>query len=124
MANNKPLVESLNRQYDEITAQTAALKRQLSQAQSELTAINNGIDEFYADLVEEYDGDYRIHNNMNEVQGMYQLEWKDEGNWVTGSDCFIFIRHGYCPTIKSLVTYSATLTLTRKPKYLLGRVSS
>lgn len=120
MANNKPLIESLNKQYDDITSQTAALKRQLSQAQSELTAINNGIDEFYADLVEEYDGDYRIHNNMKDVQGMYQLEWKDEGNWVNGSDCFIFIRHGYCPTIKSLVTYSATLTLTRKPKYLLG----
>ena len=51
---------------------------------------------------------------------MYQIQWSDEGNWVNGYNCYMFIRHGYCPSVKSVVTYTATLKLTRKPKYLLG----
>lgn len=57
---------------------------------------------------------------MQELEGMYQIQWSDQGEWVDGNNQYIFIRHGYCPTVKSLVTYTATLSLAQKPKYLLG----
>lgn len=120
LANNLPLANELQNKYDDIAQETATLKKQLKRTQDELGQINNAIDEYYEDLDDELDGPYRIPSNMGEMESMYQIQWSDEGNWVDGEGCYMFIRHGYCPTVKSAVTYSATLKLTRGPKYFLG----
>ena len=120
LANNQVKVDELSKEYDAISDDTATLKAQLKQSRQELQDINNAINEYYDDLSDNLDGDYRIPSNMTEIESMYQIQWNDEGEWVNGYDCYIFIRHGYCPTIKSAVTYSATLKLARKPKYFLG----
>lgn len=119
-ANNRPLVNELNDKYDSLSEQNAHLKEQLKNEQELLRQINSGINDYYEDQENNLDGAYRIPSNMKEITGMYQIQWSDEGNWVNGYNCYMFIRHGYCPSIKSVVTYTATLKLTRKPKYLLG----
>ena len=117
---NKTQANALQKQYDELSDANAALKQQLNTTQNQLNQLNNGIDEYYKDLADNRDGKYRINDNMAELEGMYQIQWSDQGEWVDGNNQYIFIRHGYCPTVKSLVTYTATLTLAQKPKYLLG----
>lgn len=117
---NQDKVKSLRSQYDSITNETASLKQQLNNTQKFLNELNNNVNEYYEALADNLDGPYRIPSNMKELEGMYQLQWTDDGNWVEGSSQYIFVRHGYCPSVKSTVTYTATLTLQQKPKYFLG----
>lgn len=117
---NKTQANALQKQYNELSDANAALKQQLNTTQNQLNQLNNGIDEYYKDLADNQDGKYRINDNMAELEGMYQIQWSDQGEWVDGNNQYIFIRHGYCPTVKSLVTYTAALSLAQKPKYLLG----
>ena len=117
---NQDKVKSLRNQYDSITNETASLKQQLNNTQKSLNELNNNVNEYYEDLADNLDGPYRIPSNMKELEGMYQLQWTDDGNWVEGSSQYVFVRHGYCPSVKSTVTYTATLTLQQKPKYFLG----
>lgn len=117
---NQDKVKGLRSQYDSITNETASLKQQLNNTQKFLNELNNNVNEYYEDLAGNLDGPYRIPSNMKELEGMYQLQWTDDGNWVEGSSQYIFVRHGYCPSVKSTVTYTATLTLQQKPKYFLG----
>lgn len=117
---NKTKANALQKQYDELSDANAALKQQLNTTQNQLNQLNNGIDEYYKDQADNRDGKYRINDNMAELEGMYQIQWSDQGEWVDGNSQYIFIRHGYCPSVKSLVTYTAALSLAQKPKYLLG----
>lgn len=117
---NKTQANALQKQYDELSDANAALKQQLNTTQNQLNQLNNGIDEYYKDQADNRDGKYRINDNMAELEGMYQIQWSDQGEWVDGNSQYIFIRHGYCPSVKSLVTYTAALSLAQKPKYLLG----
>lgn len=120
LAGNQTKATELQSQYDSLSNETASLKNDLNATQQQLNQLNSAIDEYYKDLAEDFDGPYRIPKNMAELEGMYQIQWTDEGNWVEGSDQYIFIRHGYCSSVKSTVTYSATLKLSQKPKYFLG----
>lgn len=117
---NKTQANALQKQYDELSDANAALKQQLNTTQNQLNQLNNGIDEYYKDQADNRDGKYRINDNMAELEGMYQIQWSDQGEWVDGNNQYIFIRHGYCPSVKSLVTYTAALSLAQKPKHLLG----
>lgn len=117
---NKTQANALQKQYDELSDANAALKQQLNTTQNQLNQLNNGIDEYYKDQADNRDGKYRINDNMAELEGMYQIQWSDQGEWVDGNSQYIFIRHGYCHSVKSLVTYTAALSLAQKPKYLLG----
>lgn len=120
LANNATLVNQLQQEYDRVSDMTAKLKTQLSEAQSNLSQANTALDEYYKDLDDNLDGPYRIPSNMTELQSMFKLQWQDEGEWVNSSDGFVFVRHAYCPSANTTVTYTATLKLARKPKYFLG----
>lgn len=120
LAEDQALASKLQREYDTLSATNANLKYQLSEVQDELNQTNAALNEYYNDLSDDLDGPYRIPANMNELAGMYQLQWQDAGEWVNGSGSYVFVRHAYCPQIKSVVTYTATLKVARKPKYFLG----
>lgn len=120
LANNRTLQQQLQGKYDTLSNQNANLKQELTATQKKLNECDNAIQEYYNDLSENFDGPYRIPKNMIDLEGMYQIQWSDEGDWVQGSDEYTFTRHGYCPTVKSNVTYTAVLKLSQKPKYFLG----
>ena len=119
-ANNYPLANQLQKEYDSLDATNAQLQNQLSVAQNNLNQTNQALTEYYNDMSDNLDGAYRIPSNMRELQAMYKLQWQDEGEWVNGSDEYTFVRHAYCPSAKANVTYTAVLKLARKPKYFLG----
>ena len=119
-ANNYPLANQLQKEYDSLDATNAQLQNQLSVAQNNLNQTNQALTEYYNDMSDNLDGPYRITSNMRELQAMYKLQWQDEGEWVNGSDEYTFVRHAYCPSAKANVTYTAVLKLARKPKYFLG----
>ena len=116
--NNK--VAALRAQYDTVSNNQTALKRQLSQVQSNLAQIDNAIAEYYKDLNEDNGSPYRINSNMRELASLFQLSWQDAGEWVNGDGQYIFVRHAYCAQVKSQVTYTAVLKLQSKPKHFLG----
>ena len=120
MAHDNNKVAALRAQYDAISNNQAALKRQLSQVQSNLAQIDNAIAEYYKDLSEDNGGPYRINSNMRELEGLFQLSWRDAGEWVNGDGQYTFVRHAYCAQVKSQVTYTAVLKLQSKPKHFLG----
>lgn len=119
-ANNYPLANRLQKEYDSLDATNAQLRNQLSVAQNNLNQTNQALTEYYNDMSDNLDGAYRIPSNMRELQAMYKLQWQDEGEWVNGSGEYTFVRHAYCPSAKANVTYTAVLKLVRKPKYFLG----
>ena len=120
MAHDNNKVTALRAQYDTISNNQAALKRQLSQVQSNLAQIDNAIAEYYKDLNEDNGSPYRINSNMRELGSLFQLSWQDAGEWVNGDGQYIFVRHAYCAQVKSQVTYTAVLKLQSKPKHFLG----
>lgn len=119
-AKNETFLSQLQSQYDTLDAQVASLKSELAYYQGCLEEVNTQLDAYYEDMEDGLDGAYRIPSNMTELQSMYRLQWQDDGEWVNGSDEYIFTRHAYCPATKCVVTYTATLKLSRKPSYFLG----
>ena len=120
MAHDNNKVATLRAQYDTVSNNQAALKRQLSQVQSNLAQIDNAIAEYYKDLNEDNGSPYRINSNMRELESLFQLSWRDAGEWVNGDGQYTFVRHAYCAQVKSQVTYTAVLKLQSKPKHFLG----
>ena len=120
MAHDNNKVTALRAQYDTVSNNQAALKRQLSQVQSNLAQIDNAISEYYKDLSEDNGGSYRINSNMRELESLFQLSWRDAGEWINGDGQYTFVRHAYCAQVKSQVTYTAVLKLQSKPKHFLG----
>lgn len=120
LAGNTALVNQLQQEYDGLSDKNAQLRDRLATAQSNLNKTNAALEEYYKDMGDNLDGAYRIPSNMAELQSMYKLQWQDNGEWVNGSDEYLFVRHAYCPSINTVVTYTASLKLSSKPKYFLG----
>lgn len=119
-ARNYPLANQLQKEYDSLDATNAQLQSQLTAAQNNLNQTNQALTDYYNDMSENLDGDYRIPSNMQELQSLYKLQWQDDGEWINGSDEYTFVRHAYCPSANANVTYTAVLKVARKPKYFLG----
>lgn len=120
MNKNIPLVDKLQGEYDALSDENAHLKEQLREAEGKLSQADDALDEYYQDMSDNLDGPYRIPSNMASLASMYQIQWLDEGEWVQGSNAYIFVRHGYCADARTNVTYTASLKLSRKPTYALG----
>ena len=119
-SKNYPLVNKLDDEYNALSNENALLKQDLRQKERMLSELNQALDDYYKDLGDNLSGSYRIPSNMASLASMYHLQWADEGEWIQGSDEYVFVRHAYCPDAKSQVTYTATLKLSRKPRYALG----
>lgn len=120
MNKNIPLVDKLQGEYDALSDENAHLKEQLREAEGILSQADDALDEYYQDMSDNLDGPYRIPSNMASLASMYQIQWLDEGEWVQGSNAYVFVRHGYCADARTNVTYTASLKLSRKPTYVLG----
>ena len=59
---------------------------------------------------------YRIPAIMNDCKSAFGLTWQDKGAW----EGYSYVRKATMPNINGIITFKATLTLARKPKYFLG----
>lgn len=121
LSGDKNKQQQLNEQYRQLQFQKEDLQDRLSDYNQKKMDLNAAKNDYYQDLASTADNDKtRIKSNMAELQSVYQVEWTDEGQWVEGSDQYIWVRHGYSSVAKFPVTYTAKLSLKRKPKYFLG----
>lgn len=78
----------------------------------------------YADARQEAEADndvptddyYRLPAIMQDCKTAYNLTWQDGGTW----NGYTFVRKATMPNINGVITFRATLSIARKPKYFLG----
>ena len=59
---------------------------------------------------------YRIPAIMQDCKTAYNLSWQDGGAWSG----YTFVRKATMPNVNGIVTFKATISIARKPKYFLG----
>ena len=98
-------------------------KTKISELQSQLDNTNDAIAQTKQAIKEAEEGekaqtdDYnRIPQLMKAMKDAYGITWTDNGSWTGNS----FIRHGTVGSVKGEVTFKATLSIARRPKYFLG----
>ena len=100
-----------------------ANRKQIEELESELAAWRKKQQDYKA-AREEAAGDnsvptddyYRLPAIMQDCRAAYSLKWKDGGAW----NGYTFVRKATMPNINGEITFSATLSIARKPKYFLG----
>lgn len=100
-----------------------ANRKQIEELESELAAWRKKQQDYKA-AREEAAGDnsvptddyYRLPAIMQDCRAAYSLTWKDGGSW----NGYTFVRKATMPNINGEITFSATHSIARKPKYFLG----
>lgn len=98
-------------------------KKKIAELQSQIDATNQQISEVKQAMQEAEDGekaqtdDYnRIPQLMKAMKDAYHITWTDQGSW----EGYTFVRNGTVGSVKGVVTFRASLSIARKPKYFLG----
>ena len=84
--------------------------------QQQLADIQNAKSEAANDNATSTDDYYRIPAIMQDVKSAYNLTWQGAGSW----NGYTYVRTATMPNINGIITFKATLSIARKPKYFLG----
>ena len=103
-------------QYNANKTQIDKLNGELATWQQKQQEIAQAKEEAGRDNDVATDDYYRIPAIMNDCKAAYNLTWQDGGTW----NGYVFTRKATMPNINGSITFKATLTLVRKPKYFLG----
>ena len=110
-------------EYNSYRSKYNANKSKIAELQNQLDNVNDTIAQTKQAIEEAKEGekaqtdDYnRIPQLMKAMKDAYGITWTDNGSWSGNT----FIRHGTVGSVKGEVTFSATLSIARKPKYFLG----
>ena len=103
-------------QYNANKTQIDRLKSELAEWQKKKTEYADAKTEAAADNDVATDDYYRIPAIMQDCKTAYSLSWQDGGAWSGYS----YIRKATMPNINGIITFKATLSIARKPKYFLG----
>lgn len=99
---NKRRIEELTRQQDDFRQKLTDLR-----AAREEAAGGEGVP------TDDY---YRIPAIMNDCKTAFDLTWQGEGHW----EGYTYVRTATSGSMDAVVTFKATLSIARKPKYFLG----
>ena len=108
--------EEYRKQYNANKSKIDELNRQLTDVNKQISDLQAAIEEAEESEKAETDDYNRIPQIMKSMQDAYRITWTDAGSW-TGNT---FIRNGTVGSVKGTVTFKATLSIARKPKYFLG----
>ena len=106
----------LRNRYNANQTEIGQLQSELAQWQGTLADILAAKEEAASDNDVATDDHYRIPAIMRDCQTVYDIRWQDKGAW----NGFTFTRKGIVGGINGMVTFTARLTMARKPKYFLG----
>ena len=107
---------TLRQQYNANKAKINELQAELDTWNKKLEDIAQAKAEANEDNAVQTDDYYRIPAIMQDCKNAYNLTWQDDGWW----EGYTYYRKATMPNIKGIVTFSATVTIARKPKYFLG----
>ena len=92
------------------------MKSQLSDYQKKLQNVLQAKDDASQDNDVATDDYYRIPAIMQDCKTAYNLTWDGDGYWSG----YTYIRKAHAPNINGTLTFKATISIARKPKYFLG----
>ena len=107
---------ALRQQYNANKTKIDNLKKDLATWQQQLADIQNAKSEAVDDNATATDDYYRIPAIMQDVKSAYNLTWQGAGSW----NGYTYVRTATMPNINGIITFKATLSIARKPKYFLG----
>lgn len=103
-------------QYNANKDRISVLKSEKSAAEKELADYNQAKQEAVDGENAATDDYYRIPAIMQDCKNAYNLSWNGAGAW----DGNTFVRTASMPNINGTITFKATISIARKPKYFLG----
>lgn len=103
-------------QYNANKDRISVLKSEKSAAEKELADYNQAKQEAVDGENAATDDYYRIPAIMQDCKNAYNLSWNGAGAWEGNT----FVRTASMPNINGTITYKATISIARKPKYFLG----
>ena len=104
------------RQYNANKDRISVLKSEKSAAEKELADYNQAKQEAVDGENAATDDYYRIPAIMQDCKNAYNLSWNGAGAWEGNT----FVRTASMPNINGTITFKATISIARKPKYFLG----
>ena len=106
---NVKLIEANN-------AKIAQLKKDLAEVQQKQAELEQAKADAAEDNAIATDDYYRIPAIMQDCKTAYNLTWQGPGTW----EGYTYVRKATMPNINGVITFKATLSIVRKPKYFLG----
>lgn len=103
-------------QYNANKDHISVLKSEKSTAEKELAEYNQAKQEAIDGENATTDDYYRIPAIMQDCKNAYNLSWNGTGAWEGNT----FVRTASMPNINGTITFKATISIARKPKYFLG----
>lgn len=103
-------------QYNANKDRISVLKSEKSTAERELAEYNQAKQEAIDGENAATDDYYRIPAIMQDCKNAYNLSWNGAGAWEGNT----FVRTASMPNINGTITFKATISIARKPKYFLG----
>lgn len=103
-------------QYNANKDRISVLKSEKSTAEKELAEYNQAKQEAIDGENAATDDYYRIPAIMQDCKNAYNLSWNGTGAWEGNT----FVRTASMPNINGTITFKATISIARKPKYFLG----
>ena len=103
-------------QYNANRTRLDELKGELAEWQKKQKDYADAKEEAAADNDVPTDDYYRLPAIMQDCKTAYNLTWQDGGAW----NGYTFVRKATMPNINGVITFRATLSIARKPKYFLG----
>lgn len=107
---------TLRQKYNANKAKINELQAELNTWNKKLEDIAQAKAEANEDNAVQTDDYYRIPAIMKDCKNAYNLTWQGDGWW----EGYTYYRKATMPNIKGIVTFSATVSIARKPKYFLG----
>lgn len=110
-------------EYNKYKATYTENKKKITELQSQLDSTNDLIVQTKQAINEAEESEKAVKDNYDRIPYMmkmmkdaYGITWSDNGSWEGNT----FVRHGTVGSVKGEVTFKATLSIARKPKYFLG----
>lgn len=103
-------------QYNANKDRISVLKSEKSAEEKELADYNQAKQEAVDGENAVTDDYYRIPAIMQDCKNAYNLSWNGAGAWEGNT----FVRTASMPNINGTITFKATISIARKPKYFLG----
>ena len=103
-------------QYNANLTRLGELKGELAEWQRKQQEYADAKQEAASDNDVPTDDYYRLPAIMQDCKAAYSLTWQDGGAW----NGYTFVRKATMPNINGVITFSATISIARKPKYFLG----
>lgn len=103
-------------QYNANKTRVEDLKAELATWQKKQSELEQAKAEAVGDDDVATDDYYRIPAIMQDCKTAYNLSWQDGGAW----NGYTFVRKATMPNVNGIITFKATVSIARKPKYFLG----